>query len=137
MSNCTVKKPTNCVVKPITATVAGVPVEGLGAGGNEMGAEVRPAVGEVFTEFTIEDNGTGKCALKNVKIQVVGTLIATGTPAATAKYSGATAIYSPANGMEKLEIKGTGKPAEFSLATTVRAATKGVAENPLSGTTTT
>jgi hypothetical protein len=138
-NGCTVKKPTNCVVKPITVSSKFKGVDGLANPKGGMGLEFEADTNGIFSEFTIEDNGTGKCALKGQKIQVVGTAIATGAPKneATVKHSGATVKFSPLEEMQKLEIKGSGKPAEFTATFTTNMVTNGVTENPIALTTTT
>jgi hypothetical protein len=130
MTKCTVTKPAKCTVKePIALNVKGAPVEGLGAGKNEMGGEVKPIEGEIFVTITLEG---AECALKGKPFEVKGTAIATGgTATQTNKHTGATAIYTNAMTKETLSI--AGKPAEFSLATTVSS----VGGTPIAGTTTT
>jgi hypothetical protein len=130
--NCTVKKPANCTVKNITSAAKFVGVEGLGSKGNEMAFEFKPDGSEVFAAFTAEGPA---CAAKGKTCEVKGTAIATGTPLASEKYSGATVTFSNANEMEKLEAGG--KSAEFTGSFTVSAAKGGETEAPISVTTTT
>jgi hypothetical protein len=133
MTECTVAKPSKCTVKePIEIKLVGVPVEKLGAKENEMGGELKPAVGETIVEVVLQG---AECAVK-ATYKVNGTVIATGTPSPTEKHSGSTAIYT--NAMTKETLKFGGNPAEFSLATTVRMAPlEGKEQNPVSATTTT
>jgi hypothetical protein len=137
MTSCTVRKPAKCVVaEPIVVKVQGIPVEKGGAGGNEMGGEIKPAVGSRFVEIEFKDKGGESCPLKNKVFPIEGSAIATGSPEPTAVNTGATAIYT--NEMTKETLTMGGKPAEFSVATTVRMSpVLGVEQNPISGTTVT
>jgi hypothetical protein len=135
---CTVVKPAKCAVKePIEVSAEGVPVEGLGAGGNEMGGELKPpGGGKTFVSITLENKGLEKCSLAGKPFNVEGTAIATSTPAPTEKYSGATAVLTNAMTKETLTIGG--KPAEISATTTVRRApVEGKEQNPIASTTVT
>ena len=130
-SSCTVVKPAlGCKVKePIEVSSNIESVEGLGAGKNEMGLEFKPT-GEHFAQIVIEG-----CILKGT-FNVDGTAIATGTPPATEKWSGATSIFT--NAMTKETLKLAGNPAEISSSTTVRRApVEGKEQNPISLTTVT
>jgi hypothetical protein len=136
MSECQVKKPAKCTVKePISLNLEGAPVEKLGAGGNEMGGEVKPdGGGEVFITLQLVNKGEEKCPLANVSFEVKGSgIVATGgTATQTEKQTGSTAVYTNAMTKERLSIGG--KAAEFSLITTVSAKASGI---PLGGTTVT
>jgi hypothetical protein len=126
-TNCTVNKPAGCKVKePITTTSNTVSVEGLGAGANEMGQEFKPTEGEVFSEVTLEG-----CLLAG-KYKTTGTAIGTGSGSPSAKFSGATNVFT--NAMTKETLKLAGNPAEISSTTTVTMSGGG---NPVSLTTTT
>jgi hypothetical protein len=104
---CTVNKPAKCTVKePIEGNGTGFAVEGLGAGANEMGAElVGSGAEETFTEITFEG---AECALKAKTFKVKGSVIVTSGPTTessqTNKWTGATAVLTPKNGMEKLKL---------------------------------
>lgn len=128
-TKCTVNKPEKCTLKEVTVTAEGVPIEGLGAGKNEMGSELKPSGGgKIFTEITL----AGECAIAGKPFPVEGTAIATGgTATQIEKHSGATAVLT--NAMTKETLTAGGKPAEISLVATVRQVTG----NPLSGTTVT
>jgi hypothetical protein len=127
---CTVAKPAKCTVKtPITTKAVFEGVEGLGAGKNEMGVEFKPSAGEIFTTITLEG---AECALKGKPLEVKGTAIGTGAPAATAKQAGSTLVFTNAMTKETLSIGG--KAAEFESTTTVRMKGK---EGPIALTTTT
>lgn len=133
MSSCTVVQPLKCTVKePVVASGSGGPVEGLGAGANEMGAEVK-GTGEKET-FTVVTYEGAECSLKGKTFEIRGSAIATSGPTTespqTGKSTGATAVYTPQNEMEKLKL-GI-EAAEFSVIGT--ATVKGI---PLSGTTVT
>lgn len=135
ITECTVVKPAKCKVKePIAVNVTAVPVEELNGTEKNMGGEIKGAkANETFTEITFEG---AECGLKGPTFPIKGSLIATGAPAPNAKYTGATAIYSPEKEMEKLELGA--RPAEISITTTVRRApVEGVKQFPLAGTTTT
>lgn len=129
VTSCTLNKPAGfgCKVKePIEFKLNGEGVEGLGAGKNEMGIELKPTEGEVFSEFTIEG-----CFLSGT-YKITGTAVAVGTPSATEKHSGATFLLTKARTKETLKL--AGNPAEISSAKTIRMAFGG---NPISFTTTT
>jgi hypothetical protein len=133
-SECTVKQPQKCSVsEPIVATGTGVPVEKLGAGANEMGGEVKGSgAEETFTEVTY----TGaECSLKGKTFKIKGSAIATSGPTTessqTGKSTGATAVYTPKNEMQKLKL-GI-EPAEFTSIGTALV----TGGSPLSGTTVT
>jgi hypothetical protein len=130
-SSCTVKKPAlGCKVKePITVSSSIEGVEGLGAGKNEMGLEFKPT-GEHFASLVIEG-----CIIKGT-FNVDGTAIATGTPAPTEKFTGATSIFT--NAMTKETLKLAGNPAEVESSSTVRMApVEGKEQNPIALTTVT
>jgi hypothetical protein len=131
MSLCTVLKPAKCTVAEINLNpLQGIPLEGLGKEGNEMGGEIRTA-GGILTTFSL---GGSECALKEKALEVRGTAIATGAPGPTAKHTGSTAVYT--NLMTKETLQLGGKPVEFSLTTTVRRApVEGKEQNPISATT--
>jgi hypothetical protein len=134
LSSCTLLKPAKCTFnEPIVINGIAQPVEGLGAGKNEMGGEIKPAEGEIFTTTSFKG---AECSLKEKPFEVKGTVVATGAPAPTEKHSGATAILTNAMTKETLSIGG--KPAEISAAMTVRPVpVKGVEQNPLTSTTVT
>ncbi len=135
-TNCKVDKPAKCTVKePLEIPGIGSPVEGLGAGKNEMGAELKPAKGEIFTSLTLENKGEEKCALAGKPLEVKGTAIATSALAPTEIHSGATAVLTNAMTKETLSIGGS--PVEVSGTTTVRPVIEGKVGNPLSSTTAT
>jgi hypothetical protein len=128
-TSCTVNKPAGfgCKVKePITVKSNVEGVEGLGAGKNEMGLEFKPSEGEIFSSVVIEG-----CFLAGT-YNTTGTAIGTGTPAPTAKHSGATNVFT--NAMTKETLKLAGNPAEVSSTTTVNMSGGG---NPVALTTTT
>jgi hypothetical protein len=133
-SECTVKQPLKCTVsEPIVASGTGAPVEGLGPGSNEMGGEVKGSgAEETFTEVTY----TGaECSLKGKTFKIKGSAIATSGPTTessqTGKSTGATAVYTPKNEMQKLKL-GI-EPAEFTSIGTALV----TGGSPLSGTTVT
>jgi hypothetical protein len=111
-TSCTAPKPAfGCKVKEPIAVNSGVEgVEGLGAGKNEMGLEFKPT-GEHFASVTLE--GCFVAGTYNTD----GTAIATGTPSNTAKWSGATSVFTAA--MTKETLKLAGNPAEVESTTTV------------------
>ncbi len=130
-TSCTVKKPAlGCKVKePISVSSSVEGVEGLGAGGNEMGLEFKPT-GAHFATLTLEG-----CIVAGT-FNVDGTAIATGTPAPTEKFTGATSIFTAA--MTKETLKLAGNAAEIESSATVRMApVNGVQQNPISLTTVT
>jgi hypothetical protein len=132
-SSCKVEKPAKCTVKePLAINVEGQPLEELGAGKNEMGGELKPAVGTTFITIVMQG---AECAVKG-EYPVTGSVVVTGTPAPTEKHTGATAIST--NAMSKETLKLGVNPAELSLTTTVRRApVEGKEQNPISSTTTT
>jgi hypothetical protein len=133
IDTCTVSKPANCTVGPVTIHITYIGVDGLGAEKNTMGLEVKPAVGTNLASFTLEGE---KCALKGKAIEVKGTAIATGAPNPKEKHSGATIKFEPGNEMSKLEIGE--KPAEFTATFTSNMVNaKKETENPIALTTTT
>jgi len=135
-TNCKVDKPLKCTAKePLEIPGIGNPVEGLGAGKNEMGAELKPAKGEIFTAVTLENKGEEKCALAGKPLEVKGTAIATSALAPTEVHSGATAVLTNAMTKETLSIGGN--PVEVSGTTTIRPVVEGKVQNPLSSTTST
>jgi hypothetical protein len=111
-SSCTAPKPAlGCKVKePIVVSSNVLGVEGLGASKNEMGLEFSPT-GEHFASVTLEG-----CLIAGT-FNTDGTAIATGTPSPTAKWSGATSIFT--NAMTKETLKLGGNPAEVESTTTV------------------
>jgi hypothetical protein len=135
-TNCKVDKPLKCTVKePLEIPGIGSPVEELGAGKNEMGAELKPAKGEIFSSVTLENKGAEKCALAGKPLEVKGTAIATSALAPTEIHSGATAVLT--NAMTKETLSLGGNPVEVSGTTTIRPVVEGKIQNPLSSTTTT
>lgn len=135
-TNCKVDKPTKCTVKePLVIPGIGSPVEGLGAGKNEMGAELKPAEGEIFSSVTLENKGEEKCSLAGKPLEVKGTAIATSALAPTEVHSGATAVLT--NAMTKETLSLGGNPVEVSGTTTIRPVVEGKVQSPLSSTTVT
>lgn len=135
-TNCKVDKPAKCTVKePLEIPGLGSPVEELGAGKNEMGAELKPAKGEIFSSVTLENKGEEKCALAGKPLEVKGTAIATSALAPTEIHSGATAVLT--NAMTKETLSLGGNPVEVSGTTTIRPVIEGKVQNPLSSTTVT
>jgi hypothetical protein len=133
-SSCKVEKPAKCTVKePLSINVEAIPLEGLGAEKNEMGGELKPAGGgKTFITIVLQGEG---CAVKG-EYPVTGSVIVTGTPAPTEKYTGATAIST--NAMSKETLKIGASAAEFALTTTARRApVEGKEQNPISSTTVT
>jgi hypothetical protein len=101
-SGCTVVKPAKCTVKePIVAKIGSVEIQeglvGPKAEVNAMGLEVKAPAGEPFTN--VELQGV-ECPLKAVPFPVEGSVIVTNGPgvaeAQTKKWSGATAVVTPA-----------------------------------------
>jgi hypothetical protein len=132
---CEVKELTKCTVRePIVATVTGEALEKLGPGENEMGGEARQVEGKPITQILFENKGEEACALNGKTFNVTGSAIVTSGPTTessqTTKWTGATAVYTPKNGMQSLKLGA--ETAELSLITTVTA--NGI---PLSGTTVT
>ena len=111
-TSCTAPKPAlGCKVKePITVSSNVEGVEGLGAEKNQMGLEFKPT-GAHFASVTLEG-----CLIAGT-FNTDGTAVATGTPANTAKQSGATSIFTAA--MTKETLKLAGNPAEVESTTTV------------------
>jgi hypothetical protein len=135
-TNCKVDKPAKCTVKePLEIPGVGSPVEGLGPGKNEMGAELKPAKGEIFTSLTLENKGAEICALAGKPLEVKGTAIVTSNLAPTEIHTGATAVLT--NAMTKETLSLGGNPVEVSGTTTVRPVVEGKAQNPLTSTTVT
>jgi len=126
-TSCTAPKPAlGCKVKePITVSSNVEGVEGLGTGKNEMGLEFKPT-GEHFATVTLEG-----CLVAGT-FNTDGTAIATGTPSNTAKWSGATSVFTAA--MTKETLKLAGSAAEVESTTTV---TKAGGGNPIALTTVT
>lgn len=126
-TSCTAVKPAfGCKVKePITVSSSVEGVEGLGAGKNEMGLEFKPT-GAHFASVTLEG-----CFIAGT-YNTDGTAIATGTPSNTAKWSGATSVFTAA--MTKETLKLAGSAAEVESTTTV---TKAGGGNPIALTTVT
>lgn len=132
LTNCSVQKPAKCAIKePIEMEMNFEGVEGLGAEKNEMGVEFKPTEGSTLAQLTFENKGAEKCALAGKTVNVEGTMIATGAPAATEKHTGATSVFAGQRTKETLTIGGVA--AEFDSVTTVRR--KG--GNPISITTVT
>lgn len=127
-TSCTVNKPAiGCKVKePISVTSKVEGVEGLGPEKNTMGQEFKPAAGETFSELTLEG-----CFIAGT-YKTTGTAIGTGTPSPSAKFSGATNVFT--NEMTKETLKLAGNPAEISSSTTVTMSGGG---NPIALTTST
>lgn len=127
-TSCTVNKPAiGCKVKePISVTSKVEGVEGLGPEKNTMGQEFKPAAGETFSELTLEG-----CFIAGT-YKTTGTAIGTGTGSPSAKFSGATNVFT--NAMTKETLKLAGNPAEISSSTTVTMSGGG---NPIALTTTT
>lgn len=117
-SSCTAVKPAlGCKVKePIEVSSNVEGVEGLGTGKNEMGLEFKPT-GAHFSSVTLEG-----CFLAGT-FNTDGTAIATGTPSNTAKWSGATSVFTAA--MTKETLKLAGNPAEVESTTTVTRSSNG------------
>ena len=114
-STCTVTKPAKCHIKePVVAEATFEGAEGLGPGGNEMGMTF---IGKGTQEAFVEIHFTGpECALKEKTFKVKGSVIGTSGPttesAQTNKGSGATAVFTPKNEMQKLVV--ATQPAEFT-----------------------
>jgi hypothetical protein len=127
LSSCVVNKPAGfgCKVKePIQFELTGEGVEGLGPEKNTMGLEFKPTEGEIFSSVVIEG-----CFLKGT-FNITGTAIGTGTGSPSAKFSGATNVFT--NEMTKETLKLGGNPAEISSSTTLTMSGGG---NPISFTT--
>lgn len=126
-TSCTAPKPAlGCKVKEPIAVSSNVEgVEGLGTEKNQMGLEFKPT-GEHFASVTLEG-----CLIAGT-YNTDGTAIATGTPSNTAKWSGATSVFTAA--MTKETLKLAGNAAEVESTTTVSKAGGG---HPISLTTVT
>jgi hypothetical protein len=135
-TNCKVEKPASCTAKePLEIPGIGNPVEELGAEKKEMGAELKPKEGEIFTTLNLENKGAEVCPLAGKPLEVKGIAIATSALAPTEKQSGATAVLTNAMTKETLSIGGS--PVEVSGTTTIRPVVEGKVQNPLSSTTVT
>jgi len=136
ISECEVKKPAKCVVKePIVLKALFEGVEELGPGKDTHGIEFKAdPVSEKapLTSIVMANKGAEKCPLNGIAVEIFGTMIATGTPNAKEKHSGATTVFEPGNEMQTLTAGG--KPAEFSATFTTRMFGKGL---PISFTTVT
>jgi hypothetical protein len=106
LAKCTVKEPI-----PTRAVVTGV--EELGALKNEMGLEFTQDEGKPFFELTFEG---AECAVKGKTFNVTGSTIGTSGPTTTSsqtnRESGATVVFTAANGMQNLKLGP--EAAEFS-----------------------
>lgn len=103
-TNCTVTKPAKCTVKePFEANATFSGVEKLGAFENEMGVElVGSGAEETLAEFTFQG---AECALKGQTFKLKGAVIGTsGTGKQAERFSGATTVFTPEGGMEKLKL---------------------------------
>jgi hypothetical protein len=106
LSECTVLKPSKCIVTDTVLTADFQGVEGLKPGSNDMGLEL---VGEgeekTFGELIFHDKGAEKCAISNMTkpYKLKGSAIATGKVAQGNKQTGATWVLEDANEMETLE----------------------------------
>ncbi|HEX8752777.1 MAG TPA: hypothetical protein VF731_05100 [Solirubrobacterales bacterium] len=89
-SECTVAQPPGCTVQePIkTVKLRAEPVEE----GSKMGGKITPAEGTTFTVITLAN-----CGLLNGEKSIQGSATAVGGAGATAKGTGATAVYLPEN----------------------------------------
>jgi hypothetical protein len=135
-AECTVVKPSKCVIKePIVLTAGYQAVEGLNKKA-EMGVEfVGTGESKILTETTFANKGEEKCALLNggKAFIVKGSMIATGKVAQGNKQTGATWVLEDANEMETLEIGA--KKASFAGTLTMR--TPGCGGKPIALTTVT
>ncbi len=135
-SFCNVKELAKCIVtEPIKVQLTAIAHEKLGAAENEMGGEVIGAgAEETFAEITFKNKGAEACALNGKTFPIKGSALVTSGPGTespqTGKSTGATAVYTPKNSMQKLKLGA--EAAEFSVITKVTA--NGI---PLSGTTVT
>jgi hypothetical protein len=130
LTKCVVNAPAKCTVKePISTKVEYRGVEGLGTGKNEMGLEYKPLAGKPFVTITLEG---AECSIKGTPFNVEGTAIGTGVPAPTEKHAGAEIKLT--NAMTKETLTAGGRPAEFSVTSTVQVAGGGT---PIALTTTT
>lgn len=134
-SKCTVKKPAKCIAnEPIEADANFEGVEGLGEKGNEMGVEFKGAgEGGKIAAITFANKGAESCALNGKTFNVAGSAIGTSKVSQTTKYTGATIVFSPENGMESITFGGVA--AEVTMTTTPKGA--GGGGHPISITTTT
>lgn len=138
-TGCSVQKPGKCdVIEPLEVRATFEGVEGLGAEKDGMGVEFAPDESKVFTEITYDDNGAEQCALDGKSINLEGSAVATGIPAAGEEHSGTTPDFDHAKntalGTLVTSVAGSAKVAAgFESTGTVRA--KG--GNPISLTTTT
>ncbi|MGB7686023.1 MAG: hypothetical protein WBL45_09615 [Solirubrobacterales bacterium] len=108
-TGCEVKELAKCIVtEPIVAEATFVGTEGLGAAKNEMGQNfVGKGKEETFAEIQFTNKSEAeKCSLDKKIFPVKGSAIGTSGPTTkspqTNKHSGATLVFSPENGMEKL-----------------------------------
>jgi hypothetical protein len=129
--NCQVDKPAKCqVLVPIEVKAVYEGVEGALGGGaiDEMGVEFKPHEGETFVQIVFGNDA--ECALKNAKLKVTGTAIATGTPPPTkaTKHTGVTSNFTKA--MTEKTLKFAGNAASFELSTTVRMKDVGGVKQP-------
>jgi hypothetical protein len=136
LTECTVVKPSKCIVKePIVATAEVHGVEGLN-GKNEMGFEFKGEGDEsTIAETFFENNGAEKCAIGGLAtpwLMLRGSMIATGKAASGNKQHGATWVFEDANEMETLDF--SGKNTSFAATFTTRMSGGG---NPISLTTVT
>jgi hypothetical protein len=137
IEECVVLKPAQCVVKePIVLKALFEGVEALGPLKNTHGIEFKADPGKEektpLASVSLANKGAEKCALNGIAVEIFGTMIATGTPNASEKHSGATTVFEPGNEMQTLTAGG--KPAEFVATFTTRMFGKG---NPISFTTVT
>lgn len=117
-SGCTVVKPPKCVVaEPITVKATYEGVEGIGAGKEEMGIELKPTEGSSFTSLEFKDKGAEKCSLAGKAFTVHGAAIATGSPAPNSKHTGSTANLTDERTTSLLALGGAS--AGFSMQSTV------------------
>jgi hypothetical protein len=132
-SECIVTGVAKCTIKePIKTTTVVTGAEELGATKTEMGLEFTQDEGKPFTEFTFEG---AECAFKGKAFNVTGSTIGTSGPTTTSsqtnKESGATIVFTAANGMQSLKL-GT-EAAEFSSIFTL--SMFGAGGNPIAATT--
>src|ERR1043166_2552620 len=130
---CTVDKPLKCTIKePVESNATVEAVEKLGPEENTMGVELKgEGVDELLASITFDGP---ECALKEKTVQVKGSLIATSGPTTESPHanhwSGATAVFTPKNEMQKLKFGF--ETAEFSTIVTPSNATS---KTPLAATT--
>jgi hypothetical protein len=118
ISGCKLEKPAKCTIKESFefASSLGEGVEGLGAGSNEMGVEIKPESGTTLAELTFEG---AECESKGKTVKLEGSMIGTGgTATQTEKQSGSTWVYTTA--MTKETLKVGEAPVELSLALTLQ-----------------